>query len=159
MKFSSFSGQLVKIISTFFFIGYLPLIPGTFGSIAGVGIFYLLGSSSSAAYFLFIICLITLGLLTSGRTEKLLGRKDPGCIVIDEVMGMLVSLSFIPHEPGMVFLAFLIFRIFDTLKPFPASKLQGLHGSLGVVGDDFVAGVYTNAVLQIILRLNSSITV
>jgi len=59
----------------------------------------------------------------------------------------------------MVFLAFLFFRIFDTLKLFPASKLQCMHGALGVMGDDFVAGVYTNAVLQIILRLNSSITV
>ena len=86
--------------------------------------------------------------------EKLLNKKDPGCVVIDEVMGMLVALSFLPVEPRIVFLAFLMFRILDTLKPYPAGKLQDMHGAIGVMGDDLVAGIYANIVLQIILRLN-----
>ena len=154
MKFAALRNFLVKTISTFFFVGYLPLIPGTFGSIAGIGIFYLLNGISWPGYFLFIFCLMALGLLTSGRMEKLLNKKDPGCVVIDEVMGMLIALSFLPPEPKIIILAFLMFRILDTLKPYPAGRLQNMHGAVGVMGDDLVAGVYANIVLQVILRLN-----
>jgi phosphatidylglycerophosphatase A len=154
MKFAALRDLLIKAVSTFFFLGYLPLIPGTFGSIAGVGIFYLLGGGNQPVYFLFIFCIMVLGLLTSGKAEKLLNRKDPGCIVIDEIMGMLIALSFLPSDAKIVILAFLIFRILDMLKPFPAERLQNLHGAIGVMGDDLVAGVYANIVLQVILRLN-----
>ena len=153
MKFLNVGDFLVKAISTVFFIGYLPLIPGTFGSIVGVGLFYLLKGATSATYFLSILGIILLGLATSGRTEKLLNKKDPGCIVIDEVAGMLIALSFIPNDFRIIFLAFLIFRILDTLKPFPAGRLQHLRGSVGVLADDIIAGIYTNIVLLLILRL------
>jgi len=89
---------LVKAVSTVFFIGYLPLVPGTFGSIFGVGVFFLLKGVAALTYFLFIIGMIALGLITSGRTERLVNKKDPGCIVIDEVAGMLIALSFMPHD-------------------------------------------------------------
>ncbi|MBU0548559.1 MAG: phosphatidylglycerophosphatase A [Candidatus Omnitrophica bacterium] len=154
MKFVTFRNLLVQTISTFLFVGYLPLIPGTFGSIAGVGIFYLLNRSSWFGYFLFVFCIMLLGLLTSGREEKLLNKKDPGCIVIDEIVGMLIALSFLPSDPKIIILAFFMFRILDTLKPFPAGRLQNMHGAIGVMGDDLVAGVYANIVLQVILRLN-----
>ena len=154
MKFVALRNLLIKAISTFFFIGYLPLIPGTFGSVAGVGIFYLFGGGNQPAYFLFVFCVMILGLLTSGKAEKLLNRKDPGCIVIDEIMGMLIALSFLPADPKIVILAFLVFRILDMLKPFPAERLQNLHGAIGVMGDDLIAGVYANIVLQVILKLN-----
>ena len=154
MRFFALRNFLIKTISTFFFVGYLPLIPGTFGSIAGLGLFYLLLGSSWVFYFLFILCIMVLGLLTSGRMEKLLNKKDPGCIVIDEVMGMLIALSFLPPEPKIIILAFFMFRILDTLKPYPAGRLQNMHGAVGVMGDDLVAGLYANIVLQVILRLN-----
>ena len=154
MKFVILRNFLIKAISSFFFIGYLPLIPGTFGSIAGLGIFYLLNGSSWAGYFLFVFCLMLLGLLTSGKAEKLLNKKDPGCIVIDEVMGMLIALSFMPADIKLIILGFFIFRILDTLKPFPAGRLQNMPGAIGVMGDDLIAGIYTNIVLQIILRLS-----
>ena len=153
MSFKKMADFLVKATSTVFFIGYLPLIPGTFGSIAGVGLFYLLKGVSPVTYFLFIFGIIVLGLFTCGRTEKLLNKKDPGCIVIDEVAGMLIALSSIPYDYKIIFLAFLIFRILDTLKPFPAGKLQHLRGSPGVLADDLIAGIYTNIVLLLILRL------
>jgi len=154
MRFAVLNNLLVRIISTFFFTGYLPLIPGTFGSIAGVGIFYLFGGANRPLYFIFVFCVMILGLLTSGQAERLLKKKDPGCIVIDEVMGMLIALSFMPPEPKIIILAFIIFRILDTLKPYPAGRLQNMHGAAGVMGDDLVAGVYANIVLQVILRLN-----
>ena len=153
MKFEKMGDFLVKATSTVFFIGYLPLVPGTFGSIAGVGLFYLLKGVTSLTYFLFISGIIALGLMTSGQMEKLLNKKDPGCIVIDEVAGMLIALSFMPYDFRIVFLAFLVFRILDTLKPYPAARLQDMHGAIGVIGDDLVAGIYTNIVLQAVLIL------
>ncbi len=153
MKFGKIGDFLIKATSSVFFVGYLPLIPGTFGSLVGVGLFYLLRGTTSVSYFLFIFAVIALGLITSGRTEKLLNKKDPGCIVIDEVAGMLIALSFIPYDLKLVFLAFLIFRILDTLKPFPAGKLQYLSGSVGVIADDLIAGIYTNIVVLVILKL------
>jgi len=155
MKFHNLENFLVKAAASVFFIGYLPLIPGTFGSIAGVGLFYLLQGSGWPVYFLGILCVIILGLLTSGRMEKLLKKKDPGCVVIDEVMGMLVALSFLPADLKIVVPAFLIFRILDTFKPYPAGRLQNLRGAAGVMIDDLIAGIYTNVVLQIILKLVS----
>lgn len=155
MKFNNLGNFLVKAIASVFFIGYLPLIPGTFGSIAGVCLFYLLQGSGWLIYFLCILFVIALGLLTSGRMEKLLNKKDPSCVVIDEVMGMLIALSFLPADLKIVFLAFLIFRILDTFKPYPAGRLQNLPGSAGVMVDDLIAGIYTNIVLQVILKLVS----
>lgn len=153
MKFKKTGDFLVKAISTVFFIGYLPLIPGTFGSLAGIVFFYLLKGATVVNYFLFISGIIVLGLITSGWTEKLLNKKDPGCIVIDEVAGMLIALSFIAYDFKLIFLAFLIFRILDTLKPFPAGRLQHWRGSAGVLADDLIAGIYTNIVLQVIIKL------
>ncbi|MFA5093038.1 MAG: phosphatidylglycerophosphatase A [Candidatus Omnitrophota bacterium] len=150
MKLKNF---LIKLVASVFFIGYLPLIPGTFGSLVGVGLFYLLVDAGWAVYFLTILCVLVLGLLTSSRMENLLDKKDPSCIVIDEVMGMLVALSFMPADLKIVVLAFLIFRILDTLKPYPAGRLQNLHGAIGVMADDLIAGIYTNIVLLVILRL------
>jgi phosphatidylglycerophosphatase A len=153
MKFRNLTDFLSKAIASVFFIGFLPLVPGTFGSIAGVGLFYMLRGLNSQIYLLAILGVIVLGLFTSGRMEKLLNKKDPGCIVIDEVMGMLIALSFMPVNLKIVILAFIFFRILDTLKPFPAGRLQDMPGAVGVMGDDLIAGIYTNIVLQVILKL------
>ena len=154
MKLKRAGDFLIKAVSTGFFIGYLPLVPGTFGSIVGVGLFYLLKGAAPLTYFLFIFGIIALGLITCGRMEKLLNKKDPGCIVIDEVAGMLIALSFMPDDFKIIFLAFLIFRILDTLKPYPAARLENRRGALGVMGDDLIAGIYTNIVLLLILKLD-----
>jgi phosphatidylglycerophosphatase A len=159
MKFGILRDFLTKTIASVFFIGYLPLVPGTFGSMAGVGLFYLIKDAGKPIYLLSVICVIILGLLTSGRLEKLLNKKDPSCIVIDEVMGMLIALSFMPPDLKIIILGFVIFRILDTLKPYPAERLQHMHGAFGIMGDDLVAGIYTNIVLQVILKLASAKTV
>lgn len=96
-----------------------------------------------------------MGFLLSGRAEKIFNKKDAGCIVIDEVSGMLLSLIFIPYDIKLVIMAFILFRILDALKPFPSDRLQNLTGSIGIMSDDIVAGLYTNIILQVVLRLVS----
>jgi len=144
----------VKLISTFFFFGYLPLIPGTFASLLGILLFYFLKDN----FFLYLFVTITitiLGFLVGSLAEEIFKRKDPPIVVIDEVSGMLLSLVFIPFKFSWVIAAFVLFRILDIAKPYPAWRLQQFKGSLGIMADDLVAAVYTNIILQIVLRLAS----
>ena len=85
---------------------------------------------------------IAVGIWAAGRVERILGRKDPGVIVIDEVAGMMTAVLLLPRTPGVLFCAFLLFRIFDIWKPFPARESQALRGGFGIVVDDLIAGVY-----------------
>jgi len=144
----------LKTLSTFFYIGYLPFIPGTFASIVGIFLFYLI-KGNNFTYILFTLALMILGFLVAGRAEEIFNKKDARYIVIDEIVGMLLSLIFIPYDIKLVIIAFIIFRILDALKPYPAGSLENLKGSLGVMGDDIIAGLYTNIILQIVLRLAS----
>ncbi len=82
------------------------------------------------------------GIWASRRVEEMLGRKDPGVIVIDEVAGMIVAVLLVPRTPGVLLCAFLLFRLFDIWKPFPARESQALRGGAGVMVDDLIAGVY-----------------
>jgi phosphatidylglycerophosphatase A len=144
----------VKILSTFFYVGYLPLIPGTFASLAGLGVFYLI-RNDPVVYAAWTLVVVALGFLITGEAERIFGVKDCRYIVIDEVAGVLLALMFIPNDIRLVIAGFIIFRIFDTLKLYPAGRLQHLRGSLGVMCDDITAGLYTNIILQIVLRLAS----
>ncbi|MCX5705664.1 MAG: phosphatidylglycerophosphatase A [Candidatus Omnitrophica bacterium] len=151
---SSYHRFLVKLISSFFFVGYLPLVPGTFGSLAGLAIFFFVkGSAFDLVFVTFIVTV--LGFLASQEAEKVFNKKDDRRIVIDEVSGMLISLLFLPPDPAIIFFAFLIFRALDTLKPYPANGLQRLKGGLGVMSDDIVAGIYTNITLQMVVRFTT----
>jgi len=128
------------------------LVPGTFGSIAGAGVYFLV--KDNPALFLAAICVfLFLGFWLSGYTEKIYGRKDPQFVVIDEVAGMLLSLLFVPFSLWAVIIGFVLFRLLDTLKPYPAGKLQNLHGSVGIMTDDIVAAIYANLILQVVFRL------
>lgn len=145
---------IIKIISTFFYIGYLPFIPGTFASIAAIFLFYLV-KDNSCVHILLTLTLIILGFIVAGRAEKIFNRKDARCIVIDEVGGMLLALIFIPYDIKLVITAFILFRILDTLKPYPSYRLENLAGSIGIMSDDIVAACYTNIILQVVLRFVS----
>jgi len=90
-----------------------------------------------------LAAVVAVGIWASHRVEEVLGRKDPGVIVIDEVAGMMVAVLFLPRTLGVLACAFLLFRFFDIWKPFPAYESQGLRGGLGVMVDDLIAGVYT----------------
>lgn len=145
---------IVKTISTFFYIGYLPFIPGTFASIVGLFLFYLV-KDSIFLHILFILILLLFGFLLTARAEKIFNQNDAKYIVIDEVVGMLLSLLFIPYEITLLTISFLLFRILDVLKPYPADRLQNLKGSIGIMSDDIVAALYTNIIIQVALRLAS----
>ena len=129
-----------------FGVGYLPLIPGTFGSMVGVAIFLLL--VYLPLQLLFIPVIVVLGIWAASRTEKLLGKKDPGKVVVDEVAGQMISLLplafLVPDGPWIVWVivSFNLFRLFDIFKPYPARRFEALHGGLGIMADDVVAGIY-----------------
>lgn len=145
---------IIKTLSTFFYVGYLPLIPGTFGSLAGILIYYLV-KDSSLTYMMATIILVFSGLLVCGPAEQVFAKKDPKYVVIDEVLGMLISLLFIPYQLRFVVMGFILFRMFDTIKPYPVRRIEELRGAWGIMGDDIVAGIYTNIVLQIVVRFAS----
>ena len=127
-------------------------MPGTLASLAGILVYYLV-KDSNFTYLLVTGLTIILGFLVSGRLEKILGKKDCPCIVIDEVSGMLLSLAFLPYDLRLVIIGFITFRILDILKPWPLRAIQNLKGSLGIMGDDIAAALYTNIILQVFLRL------
>ena len=145
---------ITKLLSTFFYVGYLPLIPGTFGSLAGIILIYLI-ELYALNYVLLTVGVIAIGFLVCGRAEKAMAKNDPRFVVIDEVSGMLLSLVFIPYDIKLVVLAFILFRVLDTLKPYPAGRLERLKGSVGIMSDDLIAGLYTNLILQVVLRVTS----
>jgi phosphatidylglycerophosphatase A len=145
---------LTEVITTFFYIGYIPAISGTFASLAGVTV-YLILRANTPWLILVVLLVLILGFLFSGRAERALGKNDPSCIVIDEVSGMLLSLVFLPYSWKIVLFAFILFRVLDIFKPFPISKFQKMSGSLGIMGDDILAGIFTNIILQAALRFTS----
>ena len=145
---------LAITISTFFYVGYAPFIPGTFGSLAGLLVFFLV-KDYQFSYIFVTLALIALGFMVSGEAEEIFNKKDARYIVIDEVCGMLLSLMFIPYDIRFVIIGFFLFRLFDVVKPYPAFGMQKLKGGVGVMADDIVAGIYTNIVLQVVWRFAS----
>ena len=97
---------------------------------------------SPLGFWVALVVVVVVGIWASRRVEDALERKDPGVIVIDEVAGMMVSVALLPRTPAVLFCAFLLFRLFDILKPFPAREAQALRGGFGVVVDDLIAGAY-----------------
>ncbi|MBI2528009.1 MAG: phosphatidylglycerophosphatase A [Candidatus Rokubacteria bacterium] len=121
--------------------GYAPVAPGTVGSAVTVGALWLI-PFTPAGLVAALVGVTAVGLWAAGRAERLLGHKDPGVIVIDEVAGMMLSVLFLPRTLPVLLTAFLLFRLFDIWKPFPARESQALSGGLGVMVDDLVAGLY-----------------
>ena len=142
----------VELITSFFYLGHSPFMPGTMGSLGGL-ILYFIVRSNDILFAFSILFLFTLGVLFAGEAEKIYRRKDPAMIVIDEACGMLLALFFVPFNLYSVILGFFLFRIFDILKPPPARRLEKLTGSLGIMFDDIVAALYTNIILQIVFRV------
>jgi len=108
--------------------------------VAAVGLWLI--PFSSVGLWAALAAVVGAGIWASHRVEEVLGRKDPGVIVIDEVAGMMVAVLLVPRTPGVLLCAFLLFRLFDIWKPFPARESQALRGGLGVVVDDLIAGAY-----------------
>ena len=129
------------MLASVFGAGYAPVASGTVWSFVTVVAIWLLPLNPfRIAVALVVVTLI--GIWAGGRVERVLGRKDPGVIVIDEVAGMLLSVILLPPTIPVLITAFLLFRLFDIWKPFPARESQALTGGMGVMVDDLIAGVY-----------------
>ena len=134
-------------IATAFGVGYAPFAPGTFGSAAGLVVWWLV-PRSPLAQGLAIVAIFAIGSWSSGVAERHFGRTDPGPVVIDEVMGMLITLFLNPVGGWGVLGGFLLFRLFDVIKPWPSNRLELLHGGIGVMADDGMAAIYANLALR-----------
>jgi phosphatidylglycerophosphatase A len=140
--------MLLKNIATLGFIGYLPVAPGTFGTLAAL-LFFALLKPTIPVHVLLIILVTALGIIASSRAEKILNEKDSSHIVIDEFAGYALALLFLPHTLFYLVLSFLLFRLFDILKPPPLRRIERTFpGGYGVMADDLVAGVYSNVVMH-----------
>jgi phosphatidylglycerophosphatase A len=139
-------------LATFAGIGYIPFAPGTFGSLAGLLIWWLLPDSWSLQLAV-IAALLVLGSWSASVAERHFASTDPGPVVIDEVMGMIVTLFLNPVGWIGATIGFLLFRASDIVKPYPANRLEQLPGGVGVMADDLMAAVYANLALRAMLVL------
>jgi phosphatidylglycerophosphatase A len=128
--------------------GYIPFAPGTMGSIVGLVVWALLPASAGAQAAV-IVVLFVVGAWSGTVAERHFHKTDPSEVVVDEVMGMLVTLFLNPVGWKGVVVGFLLFRLFDIIKPYPARQLEHLHGGVGVMADDFMAAVYANLALRV----------
>jgi phosphatidylglycerophosphatase A len=155
---------------TTFGVGYLPLAPGTYGSLVAVGFYALLANifrpyryapspepefpvaAIHAIILVVFVLFILLGIWAASRSIELLGNTDAPQAVVDEVIGQLLVFLFIPFTTSWILIAagFGLFRLFDIWKPYPIDYLQELPGGIGVCADDILAGVYAGVVLSIV---------
>jgi phosphatidylglycerophosphatase A len=146
--------RLAYFIATAAFVGRVPIAPGTAGSVAGLVVyaavrFFGRAEIEAAA----IVLTMALGVWSAEIAERLLGGKDPGPVVIDEVLGMLVTLAFLDVNIAGAIVGFLLFRLFDVIKPYPAARLERLPGGFGVMMDDLMAALYAHAVMWMLVAL------
>lgn len=142
-----FYDKIIVFIATGAYVGYSPFASGTFGSLWGIFFYYQLLEVQPLFYVFITIVLFFLGIKVSDRAEKIFGQKDSGKIVIDEIAGMMFALILIPKKIEFIIAAFVLFRIFDIFKPI--KKLEDIHGGMGVMADDLLAGLLANVILQI----------
>ena len=146
--------RLGLFVATCGYVGYVPVAPGTFGSAVGLALFAFIRWSGSIAFELGVIAvLLGLGVWSGNLAEKHFGRVDPAPVVLDEVAGMFITLALIPVNLPGALVGFLIFRIFDVIKPWPANRLESLPGGLGMMADDAMAALYGNAAMRILIAV------
>lgn len=149
----NFKQKLVMFLATGCFIGNISFAPGTFGSILGIPLCFLLSKIGiSMAVFLtliFVLCAIW----TAHEAQKILKTEDPGCVVIDEIAGMILTLTGLPFNIITVTAGFFLFRMLDIWKPYPIRLFERkFTGGVGIVMDDVAAGVLGNLVLRVMLK-------
>jgi len=141
--------RVAMFLATGFGTGYGPIAPGTWGSLPGLGLAWGLdryaGRWAVAAGACFFAAA---GVWAAGRAERLLGGKDPGPVVVDEIAGQLVTLLFLPITAPVLVVGFALFRVLDVVKPWPARRLEGLAGGSGIMADDLMVGLYANLILH-----------
>ncbi len=146
----------VIFFATGFYIGKIPFAPGTFGSIIGLPLCFVLSKIELPIAVFCTLVFILIAILIAHDAEKILNKNDPGCIVIDEIAGIIVTLLGMPFNLITVAAGFFIFRIMDIFKPFPIRVLEKrLTGGTGIVLDDVAAGIFGNLALRAMLLLTS----
>ena len=148
--------SLVDRLGVFFatcgYVGYAPVAPGTFGSVAGLAVFAAVRASGSTFVEITVIsALFAIGVWSAAAAERYFDRVDPAPVVMDEVAGMLITLAFLPVTLIGAIVGFFIFRAFDVIKPWPAGRFEKLPGGLGVMADDGMAGIYGNLLMQVLI--------
>jgi phosphatidylglycerophosphatase A len=142
-------GRVGLFVATCGYLGYVPVAPGTFGSAAGLLVFYAVRSTGSTGIEVAaIIALFASGVWSGTVAERQLGGVDPGPVVLDEVVGMLITLALLPVSTLGVIIGFFVFRALDVLKPWPSAGFERLPGGLGIMADDGMAAVYGNLVMR-----------
>ena len=145
--------RLAVVVCTFGYIGYFPVAPGTAGSVAGLVLYGLLRwlQAPPAAEAAVIALLFGIGVWSGTHAERYFGSTDPGPGVIDEVVGMLITLFMLPATWGIVIAGFFVFRVLDVVKPFPARRFESFHGGMGMMADDVMSALYANVAMRILL--------
>jgi phosphatidylglycerophosphatase A len=140
---------LAHLVATGLGSGYSPFAPGTAGSAVGLALFWPLAGLPLVPLLGVVALVAVAGVAAGGHVARRAGRKDPGLVVIDEVVGMWVTLLGLPFNPLTAALGFLAFRAMDIVKPYPARQLEGLPGGVGIMADDVMAGIYANLLLRV----------
>jgi phosphatidylglycerophosphatase A len=141
--------RLAMFLATGFGAGYAPIAPGTWGSLPGLAFAWGLNRCAGHWAVLAGASFFALaGVWAAGRAEALLGEKDPGCVVVDEIAGQMVALLFLPATAGVLVGSFLTFRVLDVWKPWPARRLEDVSGGSGIMADDLMVGLYANLILH-----------
>jgi phosphatidylglycerophosphatase A len=144
--------RLGLFIATCGYIGYVPVAPGTFGSAAGLVAYALVRSADSYVLeAVTIVVLFVIGVWSGTQAEHHFGGIDPAPVVMDEVVGMLITLAFLPVNWVGAMVGFLVFRLLDVYKPWPAARFERLPGGLGVMADDGMAALYGNLVMRVLM--------
>ena len=146
--------RLGLFVATCGYLGYVPVAPGTFGSAAGLAVFAAVRWSGSPGVELaVIVLLLVVGVWSGNVAEEHFGGVDPAPVVLDEVAGMMITLALLPVNIYGAIAGFLVFRLFDVVKPWPANRLEALPGGLGVMADDAMAAVYGNLTMRILIAV------
>ena len=141
--------RLGLFVATCGYLGYAPIAPGTFGSAAGLGLFFAIQANGSITVELgTIVVLFAVGIWSGTEAEHHFGGIDPGPVVLDEVVGMLITLALLPVNVTGAIVGFLVFRLLDVVKPWPSARFERLPGGLGVMADDGMAAVYGNLLMR-----------
>jgi phosphatidylglycerophosphatase A len=141
--------RFAVFIATAGYSGYFPFAPGTVGSAVGLLVYAVVWWTRSPVVEAALIAgLFLAGVWAGTIAERYFGGIDPGPIVLDEVVGMLITLAFLPVSVATALAGFVLFRVFDVIKPYPAGRLERLHGGLGVMADDAMAAIYANLTLR-----------
>lgn len=141
-------------VATCGYLGYVPVAPGTFGSALGLAVFFAVRSTGSVSVELFVIAVVfAVGLWSGTIAEHHFGGIDPGPVVLDEVLGMLMTLALLPVNMAGAIVGFIVFRVLDVVKPWPSARFEKLPGGLGVMADDAMAAIYGNLMMRGLIAL------